>query len=128
LSQQKYSKAKYAGIHCQGQTEINLSTPSPTIRAEHHGNIEYRRLSLEHKGKHHKEIAKGLLERRLSVRECARLQTFPDNYEFVIEKNKKQYLVSASEAYKLIGNAVPCLLAYSIAKNIERKWCLYFGI
>lgn len=52
LAQQKYSKAKYMGIHCQGQTEIKLNMIGPTIRSEHHGNIEYRRLSAEHGGKH----------------------------------------------------------------------------
>jgi DNA (cytosine-5)-methyltransferase 1 len=120
LSQQKYSKAKYMGKHCQGQSEVNLSGIGPTIRAEHHGNIEYRRLSREHGGKYHDELAAGLRERRLTVRECARLQTFPDEYQFVGPG------VSASDAYKIIGNAVPPLLAYNIAKQIERNWKLYF--
>ena len=31
--QQKYSKAKYMGAHCQGQIEINLEGISPTIRS-----------------------------------------------------------------------------------------------
>jgi len=34
--------------------------------------------------------------------------------------------VSSSDAYKIIGNAVPCVLAYHIAKTIEAKWLLYF--
>lgn len=122
ISQQKYSHAKYMGKHCQGQTEIKLDSVAPTIRSEHHGNIEYRRLSLEHGGTHKKELQSGLKERRLTVRECARIQTFPDNYQFILPKN-----VSASDAYKIIGNAVPPVLAYNIAKNIESKWSLYFG-
>lgn len=126
LSQKKYSKAKYMGTHCQGQTEIKLDSIGPTIRSEHHGNIEYRRLSIEHGGKHEKELEAGLLERRLSVRECARLQTFPDDYQFIISKKEQKQSVSASDAYKIIGNAVPCVLAYNIAKNIESKWLLYF--
>lgn len=64
-SQQKYSKAKYMGAHCQGQTEIKLDDVAPTIRSEHHGNIEYRRLSAEHGGKHSNELHIGLPERRL---------------------------------------------------------------
>ncbi|ACZ13026.1 DNA cytosine methyltransferase [Sulfurospirillum deleyianum] len=111
LSHQKYSKAKWFGKHCQGQTEINPNKLAPTIRAEHHGNIEFRRLSKEHGGLIEEEYH--LPERRLSVRECARLQTFPDDYAFVSEK------LGASEAYKLIGNAVPPLLAYHIAKKLE---------
>ena len=127
LSQQNYSKAKYMGKHCQGQTEIKLNSVGPTIRSEHHGNIEYRRLSIEHGGKHHKELEAGLPERRLTVRECARLQTFPDEYSFVTKKTATTQAVSASNAYKIIGNAVPCVLAYNIAKNIDSKWELYFG-
>ncbi|MCD8308756.1 MAG: DNA cytosine methyltransferase [Clostridia bacterium] len=125
-SQQKYSKGKYIGRHCQGQTEVNLNGVGPTIRSEHHGNIEYRRLSKEHGGKNIQELEKGLPERRLTVRECARLQTFPDNYQFILPATDKNVSVCASDAYKIIGNAVPCMLAYNIAKNLESKWLLYF--
>jgi DNA (cytosine-5)-methyltransferase 1 len=121
-SQQKYSRAKYMGKHCQGQTEVKLDDIGPTIRSEHHGNIEYRRLSLEHGGRYEDEIKSGLCERRLTVRECARIQTFPDDYQFII-----QGLVSASSAYKIIGNAVPPLLGYCIAKRLESLWNVYFG-
>lgn len=115
------------GAHCQGQTEINLDGIGPTIRSEHHGNIEYRRLSAEHGGKHTQELEAGLEERRLTIRECARIQTFPDDYHFVLPSCGDEPSVSASEAYKLIGNAVPPLLAYNIAKRIEDNWGLYFG-
>ena len=125
-AQKKYSKAKYMGAHCQGQTEIKLDSVGPTIRSEHHGNIEYRRLSEEHGGKHDEELRGGLKERRLTVRECARLQTFPDEYEFILPKKDGLKGVSASDAYKIIGNAVPCVMAYNIAKNLESKWPRYF--
>lgn len=127
LSQKKYSKAKYMGRHCQGQTEVRMDTIAPTIRSEHHGNIEYRRLSVEHSGKHTEELERGLHERRLSVRECARIQTFPDDYQFIIPKNGNNVSVSSSDAYKIIGNAVPCVLAYNIAMRIAENWKLYFG-
>lgn len=125
-SQQKYSKAKYMGAHCQGQTEVKMDSVAPTIRSEHHGNIEYRRLSIEHGGKQLAALSAGLKERRLTVRECARLQTFPDDYQFILKKTDENVGVSSSDAYKIIGNAVPCVLAYSIAKNIESKWYKYF--
>ena len=125
-SQQRYSKAKYMGAHCQGQVEVKLDSVAPTIRSEHHGNIEYRRLSKEHGGRHQSELSKGMSERRLTVRECARIQTFPDNYQFIREKTNDNVSVSASDAYKIIGNAVPCVMAYNIAKNLESKWLLYF--
>ena len=47
--------------------------------------------------------------RRLSVRECAILQTFPLSYEFTGSLNKM---------YTQIGNAVPVLLATKIAEGI----------
>lgn len=127
ISQKKYSKAKYMGKHCQGQTEINLDYIGPTIRSEHHGNIEYRRLSKEHGGNHTEELERGLKERRLTVRECARIQTFPDEYEFIIPKKGDKRGVSASDAYKIIGNAVPPLLAFNIAMRLQENWERYFG-
>jgi DNA (cytosine-5)-methyltransferase 1 len=129
LSQRFYSKAKFMGKHCQGQTEIKLPSISPTIRSEHHGNIEFRRLSKENGGQIESELMKGLNERRLTVRECALIQTFPPDYEFVIENKsgrKGSFLVSPSQAYKIIGNAVPPLLAYNLARRIEDIWDLYF--
>jgi len=130
LSQQHYSKAKYMGAHCQGQTEVKANGIGPTIRAEHHGNIEFRRLSEKHGGKNSEELGKGLRERRLTPRECALIQTFPPDYDFVIpNKNgrKGSYLVSPSQAYKIIGNAVPPLLAYHVARRLEEIWDLYFA-
>ena len=129
LSQKFYSKAKFMGKHCQGQTEIKLSGISPTIRSEHHGNIEFRRLSKENGGQIERELKDGLKERRLTIRECALIQTFPPDYEFVIESKtgrKNSFLLSPSQAYKIIGNAVPPLLAYNLAKRIEDIWDLYF--
>lgn len=108
LSQQVYSKAKYLSNGSQGQTEIKLTGLGPTIRSEHHGNIEFRRLSTEHGGKHKSELAKGLKERRLTPRECALIQTFPPDYQFVMRgSSSKGMKLSSSGAYKVIGNAVP---------------------
>ena len=127
ICQQKYSKAKFMGKHCQGQQEVKLKGVGPTIRSEHHGNIEFRRLSKEHGGEHEQELLRGMRERRLTIRECARIQTFPDDYDFIIPKKGENVSVSASEAYKIRGNAVPPLLAYHIAKRIEENWQRYFG-
>ncbi len=126
IDQRKYSKAKYMGKHCQGQTEVNLNGIGPTIRSEHHGNIEYRRLSKDHGGRNIDELEAGMTERRLTIRECARVQTFPDDYRFILPATDENKGTSASDAYKLIGNAVPPLLAYHIAKRIESNWSLYF--
>ncbi len=125
LSQSNYSKAKYMGSHCQGQKEISLDKIGPTIRSEHHGNIEYRRLSAEHGGEIKSELDNGLKERRLTPRECALIQTFPPDYNFVRKSTatpKSKFAVSASGAYKVIGNAVPPVLAYNIAMRLQSIW------
>lgn len=51
------------------------------------------------------------LYRRLSIRECARIQTFPDDHIF--------YYNTLMAGYKMVGNAVPCNLAYCLAKAIK---------
>ena len=127
-SQMFYSKAKFLGRHCQGQIEVDLASIAPTIRSEHHGNIEYRRLSKEHGGVIDSELMEGLKERRLTPRECALIQTFPPDYEFVVpDGGGGKYKLSPSSAYKIIGNAVPPLLAYHIGKRVESLWDFYFG-
>lgn len=126
-SQNAYSRAHWYGNHCHGQTEVNLDGLGPTIRAEHHGNIEFRRLSNEHGGRYEQELAAGLPERRLTVRECARIQTFPDDYEFVRPTDQDpEFALSPSDGYRLIGNAVPPLLAYNIARRLEELWPALF--
>jgi DNA (cytosine-5)-methyltransferase 1 len=50
------------------------------------------------------------LYRRLSVRECARIQTFPDDFIFRYR--------DVADWYKMIGNAVPVNFAFHIAKKI----------
>ena len=125
-SQRYYSRAKYMGFHCQGQKEVNLSGIGPTIRSEHHGNIEFRRLSAAHGGQHREELALGLQERRLTPRECGLIQTFPPDYELVIPAGKG-FRLSATGAYRVVGNAVPPLLGYHIAKRLETVWGRLFG-
>jgi DNA (cytosine-5)-methyltransferase 1 len=53
------------------------------------------------------------LYRRLSVRECARIQSFPDDFIF--------YYDAVANGYKMVGNAVPVLLAKAIALNIKKQ-------
>lgn len=51
-------------------------------------------------------------DRPLSVRECARIQTFPDDWEFVGR---------GAEQYKLIGNAVPVELAAKLGEHLYNE-------
>ncbi len=59
------------------------------------------------------------LYRRLTVRECARVQTFPDDYEIVAEHPRT--------GYKMIGNAVPVTLAYHVAISIRTAFASTAG-
>lgn len=52
------------------------------------------------------------LYRRMTVREVARIQTFPDDYQFIYN--------DVNVGYKMIGNAVPVNLAYHVAMQIRR--------
>lgn len=52
------------------------------------------------------------LYRRLSVRECARIQTFPDDFIFHYDK--------VADGYKMIGNAVPVNFAYHLGKHVMK--------
>lgn len=51
------------------------------------------------------------LYRRLTIREAARIQGFPDTFQFIYKET--------NNAYKMIGNAVPVNLAYEIALGIK---------
>jgi len=53
------------------------------------------------------------LYRRMTIREVARLQGFPDDFKFIYS--------DTDIAYKMIGNAVPIRLAYEVAIAIKRS-------
>lgn len=53
------------------------------------------------------------LYRRMTVREVARVQGFPDDFKFFYD--------SVNDGYKMIGNAVPVNLAYEIAVAIKKE-------
>jgi len=79
----------------QGSRKMVEDRPGYTIRAECHGNIQF----------HYR------LPRRLSMREAARIQSFPDTFVFPC---------GIRETERQIGNAVPPVLAWYIAQNIQR--------
>lgn len=53
---------------------------------------------------------KEYLYRRMTVREVARVQSFPDDFKFIYD--------DVNYGYKMIGNAVPVNLAYHVALSI----------
>ena len=58
------------------------------------------------------------LYRRLSVRECARIQTFPDNFRFIYSDVKV--------GYRMVGNAVPPRLAWFLAMQMRNAFADFF--
>jgi len=87
--------------------------PSFTIQAGgRHAPLHPQAPKMEFVEKDKRKFVEGSekLYRRLSVRECARIQTFPDNHKF--------YYKNISAGYKMVGNAVPPNLAYFLAKKI----------
>ena len=77
----------------QGSRKIKADKPADTIRAECHGNIQW----------HYK------LPRRISMREAARFQSFPD--EFIFDAKLR-------ETERQVGNAVPPVMGWHIAKAL----------
>lgn len=59
------------------------------------------------------EREKENLYRRMTVREVARVQGFPDDFKFIYD--------DVNYGYKMIGNAVPVNLAYHVALQIKNK-------
>lgn len=80
----------------QGDRRLVANRPGYTIRAECHGNIQW-----------HYE-----LPRRISMREAARIQSFPDNFIFDAKLR---------ETERQVGNAVPPVLAWHIAKAVAES-------
>jgi len=78
----------------QGNRKLIAERPGYTIRAECHGNIQF----------HYS------LPRRISMREAARFQSFPDS--FIFDSKLR-------ETERQVGNAVPPVLAWHIAKAVE---------
>lgn len=77
----------------QGNRRLLPDRPGYTIRAECHGNIQF----------HYK------LARRISMREAARIQSFPDKFVFVS---------GLREIERQVGNAVPPVLAWHVANAV----------
>lgn len=82
---------------------LKLNEPSPTVTSH----------CLD-------EFVHPIYDRALTVRECARLQSFPDSYEFV----GGPYIVphidrTVQDKYEQIGDAVPPLLAYAWGEQIN---------
>lgn len=109
----------YSTIYMSRNRKKKWSEQSFTIQAsgrqapQHPGGLEMTKLEAN------KWKFNGTENRRLSVREIARIQTFPDWFEFSDGGNKKiSENGRVDKIYKQIGNAVPVLLAKEISRPI----------
>ena len=112
----EYMDGSFSSIFMSRNRVRNWDEVSFTIQAgARHAPLHPQAPKMEFIEQNRREFVKGKehLYRRLSVRECARIQTFPDNF---ILKYK-----NIAAGYKMIGNAVPVRLAYYLAKEIKKS-------
>ena len=109
----EYYTAGYSTIFMSRNRVRAWNEQSFTIQAGgRHAPLHPQAPKMEFIEKNKREFKKGEegLYRRLTVRECARIQTFPDNFKFIYN--------NVLDGYKMVGNAVPVNLSYEIAKQI----------
>lgn len=106
----EYMTGSFSSIYMSRNRVRSWDEPSFTIQAGgRHAPIHPQAPKMIFIGKDERIFVPGKehLYRRLSVRECARIQGFPDDFEFCYN--------DIVDAYKMIGNAVPVQLAYHVA-------------
>lgn len=96
-----YSKYHVVYRNFTAHRETDPSKPSPTILAR--GNGKGGVCAIPHYN--------GL--RRLTIRESAAIQTFPDDFEFIGAMNS---------CYRQVGNAVPVLFAYKLGSHMVKTF------
>ena len=109
----EYMTGSFSTIFMSRNRVRGWDEPSFTIQAgARHAPLHPQAPKMVRIGKDEFEFERGAehLYRRLGVREAARIQTFPDSFEFVYRR--------ISDGYKMIGNAVPVKLAEAFAKKI----------
>ncbi len=112
----EYMTGGFSSIYMSRNRVRGWNEPSFTIQAGgRHAPIHPQAPKMISVGENKKifEPGKEHLYRRLSVRECARIQTFPDSYIFRYK--------DIADGYKMIGNAVPVKLAEALAKQIKKQ-------
>lgn len=116
LPNHEYMIGGFSTIYMSRNRVRSWDEPSFTIQAGgRHAPLHPQapKMQFIHQNKRVFVEGKEKLYRRLSIRECARIQTFPDNYIF--------HYNNLADGYKMVGNAVPCNLAYCLAKTIKEQ-------
>ncbi len=109
----EYMIGGFSTIYMSRNRVRSWDEPSFTIQAGgRHAPIHPQAPKMTFIEQNKREFVKGKehLYRRLSLRECARIQTFPDDFIF-----KYDNLING---YKMVGNAVPVNLSYALANKI----------
>jgi len=112
----EYMDGSFSSIFMSRNRVRNWDEVSFTIQAgARHAPLHPQAPKMKFIEQNKREFIKGKeqLYRRLSVRECARIQTFPDSFIFHYD--------NISAGYKMIGNAVPVRLAYYLAQEIKKS-------
>lgn len=116
-----YFTGSYSSIFMSRNRKKEWDEPSFTIQASgRQAPIHPAGQPMQHVGKDQYIFPDGEENnRRLSVKEIARIQTFPDWYEFSRGKStKRNENAKLHLVYKQIGNAVPVRLAWAVAQPI----------
>lgn len=118
-----YFTGSYSTIFMSRNRKKRWDQPSFTIQASgRQAPIHPAGTPMEHVGKDKYIFTDGEENnRRLSVKEIARIQTFPDWYEFSRGNSNRSENAKLDLVYKQIGNAVPVRLALSVAESIA-EW------
>ncbi len=110
----EYMTGGFSSIYMSRNRVRSWDEPSFTIQAGgRHAPIHPQANKMLHVGKDKWIFDPNSLNsyRRLSIRECSRIQTFPDSFTF--------YYQNLTSGYKMIGNAVPVNLSYALARTID---------
>lgn len=118
-----YFTGSYSTIFMSRNRKKRWDQPSYTIQASgRQAPIHPAGAPMEHVGKDRYIFTDGEENnRRLSVKEIARIQTFPDWYEFSRGNSNRSENAKLDLVYKQIGNAVPVRLALAVAEPIA-EW------
>lgn len=116
----EYFKGDYSSIFMSRNRKKSWDEPSFTIQASgRQAPIHPDGLPMVHVGKDQYEFSDGKENnRRLSIKEIARIQTFPDWFYFSKGNSKKSNNAKIDLVYKQIGNAVPVMLGYNVGKAV----------
>ncbi len=120
----EYFEGDFSSIFMSRNRKKTWDEPSFTIQASgRQAPIHPDGKAMIHIGKDKYEFADGKENnRRLSVKEIARIQTFPDWFYFSKGISKKNNNAKVDLIYKQIGNAVPVMLAYHIGKAVIKAY------